>query len=109
MTIKSTIKEYIGCYANDPSLLDFLTIAAHVFEPNLNPVMCARACDGMGYPVSTIQFRQYCFCKKTSAIVSPVVNDSFCMTSDSMCAYDSNNYCGTNNYNLVYGAITNVS
>lgn len=100
---------YIGCYVNDPSMFDFLTMAPHADPTQMNPILCSVACTTMGYYVSRIQLRTLCFCKKTTSLTSNQVSDSYCFSPDSLCSTDPAYYCGTTNYSLVYASQGNVT
>lgn len=85
--------------------LEFLTSAPHVDPALLTPVLCARACESMGYQLSAILSGEFCFCKLNFPIISNKVADTLCYASGN-CAADSSYFCGNSNYMLVYWGST---
>ncbi len=84
--------------------MEFLTVAPHADPTLMTPILCSSACTSMDYSFSAI-ISSLCFCKQTAPIGSVKVADDTCLSSGS-CATDSKQFCGYDNYMLVYSKYT---
>ncbi|RNA16118.1 hypothetical protein BpHYR1_023671 [Brachionus plicatilis] len=78
--------------------MEFITVASHFDSSQLTPELCSRACSSM----------EFCFCRQTPPVSSVRIKDSDCLKS-SRCKADSNQFCGNEDYIVVYTIRTSIT